>query len=73
MLITKSRPNGWTDWADFFVDTHGLPGGGEEKQAKQIEVFSTRNAGRFSLYRIRCVDLKVYLKADLQGVPQNIS
>ena len=30
IYVAYSRPIGWTDWADFFVDTHGLPGGGRE-------------------------------------------
>ena len=25
--VAYSRSNGWTDWAEFFVDTHGWLGG----------------------------------------------
>ena len=25
IYIAYSRPNGWTDWPDFFVDTRGWP------------------------------------------------
>ena len=28
MYVTNSRPNGWTDWADIFVNIQGWPGGG---------------------------------------------
>ena len=27
IYIPYSRSNGWTEWADFFVDTHGYSGG----------------------------------------------
>ena len=27
IYVAYSRPNGWTDWAEFFADTHGWPGG----------------------------------------------
>ena len=27
--VAYSRPNGWTDWAEIFLDTHGLSGTGE--------------------------------------------
>ena len=29
IYVACSRPNGWTEWAEIFVDTHGwpLPGG----------------------------------------------
>ena len=30
----ESRPNGWTEYAENFVDTHGWPG------AKNSEIFS---------------------------------
>ena len=27
IYVPYSRPNGWTEWAEFFVDIHGWPGG----------------------------------------------
>ena len=27
IYVAYSRPNGWTDWAGFFVDTHRWPEG----------------------------------------------
>ena len=33
IYVPYSRPNGWTDWAEIFVDTHGWPG------VKKFETF----------------------------------
>ena len=27
MNVANRRPNGWTDWAEFFVETHGWSAG----------------------------------------------
>ena len=27
LYVPYSQPNGWTDWAEIFVDTHGWPVG----------------------------------------------
>ena len=26
IYVAYSRPNGWTEWTEIFVDTHGWPG-----------------------------------------------
>ena len=38
MYVTNSRPNGWTDWADIFVNIQGWPGGvsGQKKFKQNI-------------------------------------
>ena len=62
--VLYRRPNGWTDWAEIFADTHGWPGDvSGSKNSKLKKSFATNSNFKISIFSTRrCKSLKLKLR-----------